>query len=115
MANARMVALLRDAHRAGWRRSKEFSNSMMIVWHRDPAHDVIVLEPGPRGHRWAILRLLQTIDGELVTVADCKVSAWRAGVDVLAAYGFVGRQHSQAYERGRADGRAEVASAPPIR
>lgn len=91
----------------GWFRNRAYGRHFMVVWGQpDEAGDRlnVVLEFGPRRSRWAILRILQRIEGSMVCLVEAKVSCLDHALGILQTYGIVNPVKLPAYRRAYAEG-----------
>jgi hypothetical protein len=103
MLSPEIIGLLRDAYGAGpyggWYR--ECHSTVMTVW-KNRLHDTVVVLVHPGGFvRFATLRILMNVGGELRTVAECLSLSGQAPVHLLRGYQLIDARHTSSYQQGR--------------
>src|SRR5438477_3621107 len=104
MLSPEIIGLLRDAYGngpyGGWYREPD-QGPIVSVW-RNRNHDTVVVLGHPGGFvRYATLRILMPIGGELRTVAECLSLSGQAPVHLLRGYHLIDARHTSSYQHGR--------------
>jgi hypothetical protein len=99
-----IIGLLREAYGngpfGGWYREPR-QGPIIDVW-KNRRHDTIVVLGYPGGFvRYATVRILMPVDGELKTVAECLAISGSAPIHLLCGYRLIDPRHTSAYKYGR--------------